>query len=107
MGEYQHPLKEPTDNLGEVPSLLLLDGLWDEDGRINTGGFWERSLLERRERPAENVDVRRGSRVVLDLAGNPELLITSLRLSSCTNAVCSSIVLIPLDIRYVSGCMFA
>ena len=34
-------------------------GCWDEDGRINTGGFWERSLLEG-GRPAENVDVRRG-----------------------------------------------
>lgn len=45
--------------------------------------------------------------MVLDLAGNPELLITKAFSSQLPpNEVCD-IVLIPLDIRYVSGCMFA
>lgn len=48
-----------------------------------------------------------GSRVVLDLAGGPELLITKPFISQLPPSEVCDIVLIPLDIRYVSGCMSA
>lgn len=81
-------------------------GCWDEDGRINTGGFWERSLLEG-GRPAENVDVRRGFQGGLGPGWGPELLITKPFSSQLPPSEVCDTVLIPLDIRYVSGCMSA
>lgn len=52
--EWVH--RQPGEKI-HISSFLM--GRWDEDGRINTGGFWERSCLEGNG-PAENVDVRIG-----------------------------------------------